>query len=469
MTIPRGCHEILVVLVVSAAVTLGSCSPDPAGHSSASNPVGEETGEKRAPNILLINIDALRGDHLGFAGYQRPVSPFLDQLASRSVSCRVGLSHGSQTFLSTAALLTSMSPPPVVATSSGTERRSSLVPISETLPGAFASAGYETFAVLTNPHMADGSGYPELFEVAQLELDSHREEGRRKKIAYAKGETVVRAFEAWTQRDPPQRPWFAYLHFMDVHNPYWPPREFREMFVGAKGVDRYRNGVPPERVSETDLQYMVDLYDAGIRYVDSLVERVVQLAETSSERFVVVVTGDHGDLFLEHGRLGHGKGLEPELVKVPLLYHRSWEPTGVVEDGLCPQVDIAPVLAAIAEVPAEKAWDGQCGVRSICDGTSRQGGTRVSYSSYGGLMAVSSLSPEPRHVVWDTRVGSKTTYNLLNGELVSGEPAGAAEHLETIDRLRKERRGLASKLRDVATMPDEVREQLEALGYVDED
>src|SRR4029453_7506683 len=35
----------------------------------------------QAPSLLLVSIDTLRADHLGFMGYPRPTSPYLDELA----------------------------------------------------------------------------------------------------------------------------------------------------------------------------------------------------------------------------------------------------------------------------------------------------------------------------------------------------------------------------------------------------
>ena len=36
-------------------------------------------------NLLLVTIDSLRTDHMGFMGYERPVTPWLDRIAEESV------------------------------------------------------------------------------------------------------------------------------------------------------------------------------------------------------------------------------------------------------------------------------------------------------------------------------------------------------------------------------------------------
>ena len=44
-----------------------------------------ETQEASPPHLLLISLDALRGDHLSCAGYDRHTTPFLDELAASGV------------------------------------------------------------------------------------------------------------------------------------------------------------------------------------------------------------------------------------------------------------------------------------------------------------------------------------------------------------------------------------------------
>ena len=58
-----------VILIAGCVLGAGAC--------------GRPAVEVRPPNIFLISIDALRADHLGCYGYDRPTSPVLDELASR--------------------------------------------------------------------------------------------------------------------------------------------------------------------------------------------------------------------------------------------------------------------------------------------------------------------------------------------------------------------------------------------------
>ena len=123
-----------------------------------------------SPDTTLVcekaKTDALRFDHLGIYGYEEPTSPFIDSLGADGVVFEHAFSHGSETFRSTAALLTSKYVPQFV------ERPAALDPISElpqetaerhsgvpmlgplnlTLAEALVANGYQTVGLFTNPH-----------------------------------------------------------------------------------------------------------------------------------------------------------------------------------------------------------------------------------------------------------------------------------------------------------------------------
>jgi arylsulfatase A-like enzyme len=121
------------------------------------------------------------------------------------------------------------------------------------------------------------------------------------------------------------RPFFAFLNFMDVHAPYLPPPEYEGRFgprlpdlrrpareVAARG----RSLPPPD-----ELAYRIDRYDESLTYLDASIgamldelERRGRLATT-----VVIVTSDHGEHFGEHGLVEHGKSLYIQETRVPLI------------------------------------------------------------------------------------------------------------------------------------------------------
>src|SRR4029079_5449528 len=102
-----------------------------------------------------------------------------------------------------------------------------------------------------------------------------------------------------------------------------------------------------------------DLYDGEIRFTDMAVGRVLApLRELGLwDRTAVVLTGDHGEGFGEHGITEHGFDLYPPQTKVPFIVRvpglpaqRAKVPVG--------HIDIAPTLVNLARGRAEPGFMG---------------------------------------------------------------------------------------------------------------
>lgn len=132
---------------------------------------GIDASLERQPDFILVVVDALRRDHLGMYGYDKPTSPAMDSMAHAGVVCDNAYSHGSQTFNSTASLLTSRYFPyllprlgsnPIAGLDSETALRHSRVPVlaasNTTLAEVLQKGGYQTVGIFTNPHHHSGMG-----------------------------------------------------------------------------------------------------------------------------------------------------------------------------------------------------------------------------------------------------------------------------------------------------------------------
>jgi arylsulfatase A-like enzyme len=147
----------------------------------------------------------------------------------------------------------------------------------------------------------------------------------------ARAEVVTRRAVRWLQRNS-DRPFFLYVHYLDPHDPYAPPRDFNRFAAdpppglpaavlrGKTGHgDLIRSG--RATLSSEALAHLRSLYDGEIRYTDHYVGRL--LAELRrlgiAGRTTVVFTADHGEEFLEHGGLKHAATLYREVLDVPLI------------------------------------------------------------------------------------------------------------------------------------------------------
>src|SRR5579863_9589492 len=64
----------------------------------------------RTKSIVLVTVDCLRADHVGFMGYRRPTTPFLDSLAGESIVVLNAIVAGAPTYYSLPAILASRYP-----------------------------------------------------------------------------------------------------------------------------------------------------------------------------------------------------------------------------------------------------------------------------------------------------------------------------------------------------------------------
>jgi membrane-anchored protein YejM (alkaline phosphatase superfamily) len=155
---------------------------------------------------------------------------------------------------------------------------------------------------------------------------------------------VTHLLDAIDRRDP-AHPFFAFMFFESAHAQYWFPEE---------SVIR--------RPYLTNFNYAITDYAANIgqiknRYVnachnlDSQLERVFEHLERSGllDSSIVVVTGDHGEQFMEKGQWGHHSSFVDEEVRVPLVIHAP----GVAphrDTGTSSHLDIVPTLMTLLGV-----------------------------------------------------------------------------------------------------------------------
>ena len=156
-----------------------------------------------------------------------------------------------------------------------------------------------------------------------------------------------------------REPFFLYLHYMDPHGPYAPPashqKQFAEPydgydFIAAGDINPiaemlYDNG-PKLEISDRDVQHLVDLYDDEILYFDGQLEQLVASLREDGllDRSLLVFTSDHGEEFLEHGQVGHCRGVWNTLTHVPLFIRIPGLEGGGHTDAPVQLIDVFPTL-----------------------------------------------------------------------------------------------------------------------------
>jgi arylsulfatase A-like enzyme len=298
--------------------------PAPAGHR---------------PNVLLIILDTQRADHLSSYGYQRSTTPHLDSLAADGVLFEHAFSPSSWTLPSHASLFTGRSMREHGA-GDGTVRI--LDHRFPTLAERLSAEGYATGGFVANTfwaarhtglargfaHYEDFYGTPgdalqrmtlvrELQRLTEF-LGAVDIRGRKR------APHINREFLRWSNRID-DRPFFAFLNYMDVHAPYLPPAGYEGRFGPVHEEFKPRRlevgNQASQPVSAGERTHRVDRYDESLLYLDNHVGQLLRELDRRSilDSTVIIVTSDHGELFGEHGFVEHGKSLYRQETHVPLI------------------------------------------------------------------------------------------------------------------------------------------------------
>ncbi len=314
---------------------------------------GGEARRHDRPHLLLISVDTLRSDHLGCYGYERDTSPRLDALAARGTVFADVVSTSSWTLPSHASMLTGLYPAFHGLQDDGVTLAEDVPTLAERL----RDAGYATVATVAHVYVSSQFGLERGFDRFADELIRG---GTRNPVA---SEVVDRFLEQLDELGD-DRPVFGFVHFFDPHWDYTAPGAFRHAFTDpdyAGSVDgTYRSlleFVSGRRApTDADRRQMVGYYDGEIAYWDDQLGRLLDALDERGmlANTVVAVTSDHGEEFLDHGELGHGRTLFVEQLGVPLVVagHPALDGGGR-RAGLVSPLDVAPTFLELAGAPTD--------------------------------------------------------------------------------------------------------------------
>jgi arylsulfatase A-like enzyme len=324
--------------------------------------------------VIVVWADTLRRDHLGIYGYARPTSPVIDRLAREGILFRDCVGHASWTKVATPSMMTSLYP-----TSHGVRDFGDRLPASATtLAEVYRAGGYATLSFSSIMFTGRFTNLHQGFDVV------HEDSSLSDRNSSKTSREYVDRFLAWLQSHP-DVPFFAFLHVSDPHDPYRPhppydtlwgePGAFEaherqhhdvrkfvtdplmKAFGMPNRAELTQAGLDPDAYAAFDRNW----YDGSIREMDTEIGRLVEGLGTLGLRGKVLVafTGDHGEEFLEHGRMFHGQTVYGEMNNVPLVLWRPGSlPAGRVIDQTVQIVDVMPTLLEVSGLRVPEAAQG---------------------------------------------------------------------------------------------------------------
>jgi len=371
---------------------------------------------KKAKRILYFDLDCVRSDHLGCYGYDRPTSPNIDRVAnegmrfnnyycssspclpSRSAmySGRYGIRNGTLSNHGAGAEFN------VVKNRYYGIQEDNEVFVRQLRRHDFDTICFSTFADRHNVWWWQ-AGWTE-FHTPNLKGGNDTSAEVNEKVL------------DWLDKNQGRDEYFMHVHYWDAHRVYkqdpswaepfkdypvtqaWPDENTiaeHQSITGrfSANCQTYGPGIvnksPYPLMTDTvssraDFEQMVTGYDAMIRYVDHHIGQVLDLLEKQGllEDTAIIISADHGDAFGEHGIYTDHVNVDNCIHNIPLIV--SWPgvtPANTENNDFMENVDFAPTICDMLDIPAVKEWDGR---------------------SYKANFEAKELTEDKDFIVWDS-------------------------------------------------------------------
>lgn len=276
------------------------------------------------PNIILITLDSIRADRMGFLGSKAGLTSNLDRLARQSMVFEQAYSQTPLTVVSHATILSGTYP----QTHRVTEFGARLAPTLPFIPDLLQVRGYQTAAfvgtIALDPKNGLASGFDRGFTLYDAGFRPPQR-GLEETSADRPAAQVVARANAWLARDLKQ-PFFVWVHLNDPQSASAPP------------------------------------YSAAVAAADAAVGKLIAALRTAKlyDDGLIMIASDHGQSLGAHGEETHGVFLYDETVHVPLLLKFPQnQNAGKRVTARARLVDVAPTILEIAGVPIPSQMQGQ--------------------------------------------------------------------------------------------------------------
>ena len=336
--------------------------------------LGCRGGDEGPRHLLLVTLDTVRADRVGYAGGRPGVTPRLDALAAEGAAFLDCWAPRGQTWPALASLWTGELP----LVHGVRENGLALPPGTPTVAAAFRAGGFRTGAFLANSCEAWGL---DTFDTLVCGRSAEETAGDQARLQSVWDERVVDAALEWMELS--EQPSLSWVHLYDAHKPWPTVAPYGERFLDpayrgalraepgavANGHDMpYHQrvdalalqGAPPQGA---DREALLATYDGGLAAVDAQLGRLLDALERSGrlEDTLVVVSSDHGEELYDHLAYPyHGAALHGSTLRVPLVFwHPPRVPAGLRVSSGVELIDLAPTLLSIFDLPAPIDFPGR--------------------------------------------------------------------------------------------------------------
>ena len=272
----------------------------------------------KARNTIVVMIDTLRADHCApFNHKTRVRSPAFNALAEQGALFERFSAVEDWTKPSCATMLTGLYPDTHKIQTEGAKLPAKVKMISEEMQERAVATG----AFIANGYVSGKFGFKRGWD----RYTNYIRESKKTDAEYV----FKDAFE-WIEKVKDKR-FYAYIHTIDPHVPYAPPKKFLELYdrepyngpVQPRKTAHHLEAIKKGKFNPTrrDKERILALYDGEISYHDKYFGRFLDRLNTLGlmKDTLIMVVSDHGEEFWDHGSVGHGHQIHQELIHVPFL------------------------------------------------------------------------------------------------------------------------------------------------------
>ncbi|MFT5285392.1 MAG: arylsulfatase [Planctomycetota bacterium] len=438
--------------------------------------------------VFLISLDTVAAQYCSVYGYEKPTTPFLEELGESSAVFNRHVVNSNNTLISHSSIMTGMLSEAHDTYDYGFKQRHRLAGEYVTLAERFQDAGFATAGFATHAQWLTKQ-----FGIAQG--FDHFESVWRAAIGNAK------AFLKWFDERNPDRA-FVFLHFFDAHSDkskpgseaYEASPKLVQQFAGARPEDYTGSATDREGnvfygskaltvlsaehhiIPAEHLAYLRGTYDAGLAQLDTFLRRLFLELDKRGilDESLIVITSDHGEEFKQHTGMLHYQYYD-EVMHVPLIIKlpNGKLPARSRVDELTRSIDLAPTILELSGLEQIPLAQGRSFASTLLNGDSIpyadilfQSGILQSKDEEGEFKFV-WRNEHSRFYDLDSDPGeTKNIYDSIS-------PERQRQAKERLDELRAEsqaiRAAISANRDNEPEMSAEDLEELQGLGYLGDD
>jgi arylsulfatase len=294
--------------------------------------------------VVILLEDAERADHLSVYGYDKPTSPFKEELLRDhgAVFLRAR-SQDTKTRPSVPSMMTSLLPSVTGVWGFADMLRPEFLTLAEVM----RQQGFATASFVQNNNAGAAAGLHQGFDVAA------------DKAGHDRADALLESASLWNWlQGHKDRNFLLYLHVTNPHGPYDPPAPYDAPFRALVSKDKpqvRRDILDPPWVNSPTREGRIALYDGEIRHNDEVLRRFFARlkAEGLFDDTLFVFVADHGEHFGEHGVWEHGPPGHVQGIGVPMILvhpQRIPKPMRITES--VQLLDVMPTILEFAGVDA---------------------------------------------------------------------------------------------------------------------